>query len=265
LEQLRARGFETADVSGRNALAVSLVGCLADPDPELRDAIAFEALSHFMRHRQLSNETMLTLERELEPKLSLEDKEGFQQPFAALALSEVARADRVEPYMTPSMRAGLLTAGISYFSQVRDYRGFNEREGWRHGVAHGADLLLQLSLNPAFGRREIDSILAALSLQIAPSGHFYIYGEPERLVRPVTAIAGRGLLTEAEWTDWLTRVSAPTPMPNWEAAFSSQFGLAKRHDVGAFINQIYIAARTTSDKNVTMLLAGAEKALSALR
>jgi hypothetical protein len=265
LEQLRAREFEVADVAARNALALSLAGCLADPDPELRDAIAFEALSHFMRHRQLNNETMLALETELEPKLSVHDTNGFQQPFAALALSEVARADRLEPYMTPAIRAGLLAAGISYFTHVRDYRGFDEREGWRHGVAHGADLLLQLSLNPAFGRPEIDRILEALSSQIAPSGHFYIYGEPERLVRPVTAIAGRGLLTEAEWTDWLTRVSAPTPLPSWEAAFSSQVGLAKRHDVGAFVGQVYIGARTSSDKNVAMLLAGAEKVLLTLR
>ena len=27
------------------------------------------------------------------------------------------------------------------------HHGYDEREGWRHGVAHGADLLLQLSMD----------------------------------------------------------------------------------------------------------------------
>lgn len=60
------------------------------------DAIAFEALSHFMRERQLNESTMTTLEQDLVRKLGVQDRGGFQQPFAALALSEIARADLVD-------------------------------------------------------------------------------------------------------------------------------------------------------------------------
>jgi hypothetical protein len=262
--KLRANEFEVADDAARNSLAISLVGCLENPDPELRDAIAFEALSHFLRADQLSDPTKLVLERLLAPSLLGNDPSGFTRPFAALALSEVARADRIRPYMSGDMRFGLLTAALGYFRSVHDYRGYDEREGWRHGVAHGADLLLQLSLNPAFGRPETDRILAALETQIAPQGHFYVYGEPERMARVVIAIAGRGAMSEADWSAWLTRVVTPAPLPDWAAAFSSQEGLARVHNLTAFVSRLYIVAKPSSDEKVARLGPSAEKALRSL-
>jgi len=264
LSALKTRQFEIGDDVRRNALAIALTNCLSVPDPELRDAIAFEALSHFLRAGQLSDATKLMLERRLRPSLTDDDARGFARPFAALALSEVARADRIKPYMSRQMRTDLLAAALAYFRGVHDYRGFDTREGWRHGVAHGADLLLQLSLNPAIGRAELQQILAALATQIAPEGHFYVYGEPERLARVVTAIAGRGLIDQTEWNEWFARVAAPAPWTEWSQAYSSQEGLARVHNLTAFVSRVFIAARLSGDEKVGVLVPGAEKALRSL-
>ena len=83
LEALKARHYEVADEPQRNALALSLAGCLSSPDPELRDAVAFEALSHMMRQRQLRADTMVRLEQELEPRLRQKDASGFIRPQRA--------------------------------------------------------------------------------------------------------------------------------------------------------------------------------------
>lgn len=83
---------------------------------------------------------------------------------------------------------------------MRDYRGFDDRQGWRHGVAHGADLLMQLSLNPAFGKPELTRIRDAVAAQVMPAGHAYVFGEGERMAAPIVYIARRGVFTEAEWT-----------------------------------------------------------------
>jgi len=50
---LKAREFNIRDDAERQAFALALVPCLADTDPTLRDGIAFEALSTFMRAKQL--------------------------------------------------------------------------------------------------------------------------------------------------------------------------------------------------------------------
>ncbi|HYD87840.1 MAG TPA: DUF2785 domain-containing protein [Vitreimonas sp.] len=260
LDALKAADWALANDRARNRLALALADCLGNPDPTLRDGIAFEALAHWLRARQLSRETMLALADALEPRLSASDEAGFERPFAALVLSEVARADRIEAYMTPERRTRLLDSALAYFAGVTDYRGFDEREGWRHGVAHGADLLLQLALNPAFGQPELDRIREALALQIAPSGHFYSYGESERIVRPLIFIAQRGVFSADDWRDWLVR----NTHVDADGAFSSQAGLARRHNMMAFLSVLYMQANLSQNEADNALLPGAEAALRAL-
>lgn len=259
LDALKAAEWQLADDARRNALARALSACLSDPDPTLRDGIAFEAYAHWLRGRRLSNETMLWLADDLQPRLNRFDQNGFGPPFAALVLSEVARADRIEAYMTPERRARLLDAAITYFVSVIDYRGFDEREGWRHGVAHGADLLLQLALNSAVGQQDLRRIRDALALQIAPAGHAYRYGESERIARPIIFIAQRGVFSAEDWSAWLTSHTAVGA-----DAFTSQAGLARRHNVMVFLSVLYMQADLSEDQADNALLPGAEAALRAM-
>jgi len=259
LDALKAAEWRLDDEARRNALARELTACLSHPDPTLRDGIAFEALQHWLRARQLSNETMLWLADDLEPRLTALDEAGFERPFAALVLSEVARADRIEAYMTSERRARLLDAAIAYFISVRDYRGFDERQGWRHGVAHGADLLLQLALNPAVGQPELARIRDALATQLAPDGHFYTYGESERIARPIIFIAQRGVFSADDWRAWLVRNTVVGA-----DAFTSQAGLARRHNMMMFLSTLYMQASLSQNEADNALLPGAEAALRAL-
>lgn len=259
LDALKAAQWQLADDAERSHLALALTGCVADPDPAVRDGIAFEAYAHWLRGRQLTRETMLALADDLQARLAAPEGAGFERPFAALVLSEVARADRVEPYLSADRRASLLAASLAYFSNVRDYRGFDEREGWRHGVAHGSDVLMQLALNAALGKSELERIRDAIATQVAPNGHFYIYGESERLARPIIFMSQRGLISEAEWTQWFAQF-IPAEDAN---LFGSQAGLAQRHNVGAFLNAIYVNARASQSTADDVLLPGVEAALRA--
>ena len=62
----------------------------------------------------------------------------------------------------------------------------------------------------ADGRADLERILAAVESQIAPEGHFYIYGESERLAAPVLPPIGRLILPDeiaarraiATWGRW---------------------------------------------------------------
>src|SRR5262249_49174641 len=161
------------------AFALALTDCLADPNPVLRDDLAYKAYFALLRNRQLTDATMLALADNLQARLSAPEGDGFERPFAALILSEVARADRVPPSLTAERREQLLAASSAWFTAIRDSRGFDEQYGWRHSVAHGADLMLQLSLNPTFGKGELTRIRDAVASQISPADHFYIYGESQ--------------------------------------------------------------------------------------
>ena len=247
---LKQSKFEVASEDERNGLALRLLGCLDDPDPAIRDGVVFEALSTWLRGKALSPATISALQASLSATLGgAKDAGGFRLPFAALVLSEVARADRIEPVFTEAVRGDLVELAASSLSRVDDYRGFDPVGGWRHGVAHGSDLVLQLALNPRVGAAGLRRLMEATATQIAPHGAvFYTFGEPERLARAVVFAYRRALLDPAFWNAWFEGLSSPKPLADWGAAFLSVDGLAKRHNTLAFLHALSFAGRSGGDE-----------------
>jgi hypothetical protein len=265
---LRNAKWAVDNVARREALALGLVDCLADPDPALRDEVGFEALQHWMRAGQLSPAIVKRigdqLLRRVMPATVAADARGVVAPFAALTLAEVARVDRLTPLYGAAERDAFVIAAASYLAGVRDYRGFDAKDGWRHGVAHGADWAMQLSLNTALDKAQLDRLLAAIAVQVLPPGeHSYIYGEGQRLMAPVFYIAKRGLHDSAFWTSWLSRIVS-TATPGEGRAFTAA-SLARMHNAREFIWPLYASVQETPDATQReRLLPGLKAAVRAL-
>lgn len=257
LAALRGAGFEVAETQ-REALAFGLLACLGDPDPVLRDGIAYEALMHWLRADAFAPPVLRRLRDDLQAMLAQEDPDGFRAPFAALVLSEVARTDRIRPWMTPAERSAMVAAAAAWTSGVHDYRGFDPQAGWRHGVAHGADWLMQLALNPAVDASDADAILEAVASQVvAAGGHAYVFGEPERLARPLLVLGGRGLLTPERLEARLSALQAAlAPARHGDAAW-----LAGRHDLLAFLRVLYVETAASENPALARLHPVVAKAL----
>ena len=263
LQALKASGFAMADSARRHALVEELVACLGDPDPELRDGVAFEALSKWMRDDAFDAAQLGALRDRLYALLEGAEGEGYARPFAALVLSEVARTDRIKPWMSAAERAAMVEKAAAYVAGVRDYRGYDDVQGWRHGVAHGADWLMQLALHPALDRAQADRILAAVAAQAVPvSGHAYVFGEPERLARPVLFVAQRGLHSDAEWAAWF---AALVPrIGDAEQAYRDRAWLARKHDLSGLLHSLYLQADNSQDPGIRALQPGVLAAIKAI-
>lgn len=259
LQGLKAGAFAMPDAAARRALALALLPCLGDPDPGLRDGIAYEALTAWLRAGDFDAATLRAFRERLYAMLDGEDAGGFRKPFAALVLSEIARTDRVAVWMAPEERTAMVERAAGFVEGVRDYRGYDAREGWRHGVAHGADWLMQLAMNPALERPQLDRILAAVASQaVPPAPHAYVFGEPDRLARPLLFVARRGLHTEAEWRDWFAALRRRTG----EREPDTAGWLARRHDLMAFASAVYIATDDEPDAGLRRLQPAAAAALT---
>lgn len=261
LETLRAADFQIANARARERFAHDLIDCLASPDPFLRDQIGYEGLAHLLRSAALPVNVRDQLTNEALALLQGPEGDGFARSFAALALSELVRADRINGYYTDGMRAEVLARAAAYMASIRDYRGYDENDGWRHGVAHAADLLMQIALDPNFNEAgDMAAVRDAVATQVAPEGHFYIYGEPERLARPILFVAARGAFTEEEWSAWFAQFA---PRED-EDLFATQAGLARRHNLTAFLQALWINAKLSQSTADDVLLAGAEATLRAI-
>lgn len=265
LDALKRDGFKVPDTFQRHELALALTGCLGDAKPEVRDGIAFEALSAWMRGGQLDLTTLQALRGGLLKRMARPDVEGFSSAFAALVLSEVARTDRLRAWMSTEERDELVRAGALYLARVRDYRAFDDTEGFRHAVAHAADLILQLALNPLTTKAQLDHMMLAIAVQVAPeAGVAYWAGEPDRLARPIVFIAQRKLHTDEEWQGFFAEATNPKPLASWKVAFASELGIKKRHNVRAFLLSVYASATSSDDPGIRQLIGPVTAALKAV-
>lgn len=250
LKAYAARYFPKADTGAIDALLV----CLGDPDSAVRDGFAFTLWSEGLRGKHAALALMRHANMRLQAMIAApDDAPSFRRPFAALALAEVARADRIEPYLTESELHELAEAGAAYLRGVRDYRGFVAGEGWRHGVAHGADLMLQLALNSRLSRTDADLLLGAIAAQVAPAGPvYYIHGEPARLAGPILYLAKRADIDDAALATWFQSLR-PDASPRWKDAYASDAGLAAVHNSTAFAFAIYVSASESQDPQIRRL------------
>ena len=242
----------------------ALVNCLASPDPELRDQFAYTGLADLLRNQRPAVEKLEFLSGQLEQLLQQPDPVGVAHPFAILVLAEIARTDRIEAWMRPAQRQALVDTASGYLENVSDYRGFDPKVGWRHGVAHGADLAMQLSLNPEIDRAQQLQLMESIARQVAP-GHAYRFGEPERLARPVLFIARRDEVEQPDWQAWFEALADPAPLSGWDAVWQDADGLARRHNLRAFALEIYLNATLSEQPGIQALEPLAVELLRALR
>jgi len=236
---LKENQWQIENAEQRQQSALKLLDCLANPDPQLRDEIAFEALSFWMRNELLTIDTVQQIRHQLLSQISApqaQNDSGFLQPFAALVLAEVARVDRRKAFMNQVQREEMVTKAAHYLRNIRDYRGYDEKQGWRHGLAHAADWMMQLSLNPALKKSQHNVMLEALAAQIRNDQHFYHYGEGERLMMPVFYLGLRSELTVEEWDNWF----ASLLLTSLDLKKTTQASLARKHNLTAFLSALYL-------------------------
>lgn len=261
---VQTAGQEASGRRERDDLVPKLAACLAHPDPAVRDVLAYTSLAAWLRADAVSPAVRAGLMQTLLPALAAEppDPAGFHAPFAALVLAEVARTDRVAAWLSVEERESLVSAATDYLSGVRDYRGFTDGEGWRHGVAHGADFVMQLVLNPALDVAARRRLLDAVASQVAPVGAPpYVHTESERLARPVLLALGLGAFDEDSWKTWLEGAASPAPMPAWSEAWKDEAGLARRHNLRGFLLALH--AGISGQESLAAYLPAVEEALRA--
>ena len=244
-----------------------LAACLGDSDPAIRDELAYLTLADILRNQTPDKISLLALQVYLSAIVQADDLSlnDFAPPFAILVLSEVARTDRIEPWMSPKDRTELITLGTNYLADLTDYRGFSDEEGWRHGVAHTADLFMQFSLNDAITKSDAERILDAIAGKVAPTdAPAYVYGEPDRLARPILFLARSGLVSEEQWTAFFKALKPDESDPRWQAPYMSEAGLAAIHNTKAFAMVLYVNASVSEGPALAPLLDGSLQLLSAL-
>ena len=187
----------------------------------------------------------------------------LHQQIGAVGHAVTPSADRIDPFLTPAERSDLLEQAANYLSTLTDRRGFDAVGGWRHGVAHGADLLMQLSLNSELDAKQQQRILQAVATQVLADGkQAYVFGEGQRLARPALFAALRSDIDSAGWAAWLTTTLAPLGPPGTPIDAAR---LVRFHNAREFLWPLYFSIAELKDEAARQrLLPAVAQALKSL-
>ncbi|MER7754166.1 DUF2785 domain-containing protein [Kitasatospora sp. NPDC097643] len=207
------KGVEDADYAvptdrPMEELVCELSRALADPDPAIRDGTPYGVLATWIERGVIEEPRRLALGDEMADRFT--DPRIEARTFAPLVLAMlVGKGD---------FRPGWVDALERWYPAEQDLRGHDEKLGWLHAVAHGADLLGSFGRHPQVApARMLDLAAARLT---APTDHVWEQLEDDRLARAVALVLTRTDLSESEATDWLDPIAArfgadriATPVP----------------------------------------------------
>lgn len=208
-----------------------LTTLLGDPDPELRDDLAFSLLVQWLyrdRLVEVADRRRLLAEWQASLRGGIDrpgDDRVLRRSFTALALSLLAALDVDEPWLADAEFDALFAAAIAYLADERDVRGFEPQRGWLHSVAHTADLLKFLARNPRLDGPQQRALWTAVADKLQRTDVPLVHGEDERLARALLALLGRADLDLA-----MARAGIAALWPAPADAAPSLVALAQQHN-----------------------------------
>ena len=142
-----AKRYEVPEGEKAFGFAKELSGYLKSSDAELRDDLAYSILAEWILHKAVfSKDELLALEEEWRENLKTRIGESgtdsiFLRSFSALCLAAIAERELKSQFLGEERYHKLLAAALEYLKDEKDLRGFDEKKGWIHAMAHAADLI----------------------------------------------------------------------------------------------------------------------------
>ena len=209
---LRAQHFKLPQDEAVMPLALEATHLLGSPDPELRDAIGYEALETWVyRDRSLRDAELERLRKTLMVNarwgLGSGDGDGlFLRSFSTLVLSVFAAADLKQPFLDQSRFDAMVDLALEQLARERDLRGYIPGKGWGHATAHCADLLKFLGRSPRLQTAQQARIVSGIAERVRSAGTVFVWGEDARLALALAALARRPDLDPAPFEQWFARL-----------------------------------------------------------
>jgi Protein of unknown function (DUF2785) len=237
----RPLGDQTAD----------LVELLGDPDPELRDELAYSILSTWIA-RGVYDDLLVSLgdsvARGMFVGLGSDGQPTiFRRSFAALVVAACINRDEAARLTSRDVFLRWSDLGLSWFLAERDLRGRIPGQGWAHAGAHGADLLQAIAASHHTGQDEARVVLDVISERLrTPTQYVLVDNEVDRLALAALTVVYRNLVAGDPLDAWVSSLSAglEPPDPGSPGLSGSGRGAdwpsASAHNISGFIRAMYV-------------------------
>lgn len=214
LQQGLRKGDRTPPPEHRlSDLTADLTRMLGDPDPYVRDGIAYPFLATWTEHG-VYDDLLAGLGDGMCAGLEVGIGEQgtdtvFRRSFSALVLAECIDRDTRVRRQPPTRIMQWGDRLAAWYVRERDLRGFVPGKGWAHAAANGADALGALARSPYFGATELTVLLDVVADRVLdPETPALLHGEPDRIAHAVMEILRRDRVPLSVVEPWVRRLES---------------------------------------------------------
>lgn len=196
-----------------------MLAFIGDLDPELRDDLIYSTMANWIAYKgYLSNDEMLSLletiigrDYLLKGLNSQDETLVFTRTFSALILPPILYVHLEKPFLNDKVLLKLHEALLKYMISEWDLRGYDQTNGWAHGMAHASDAVNMLIQTNIADESLIMSYFNVFKDRMIEGQSVYSANEDERMITCVQTAIENGYVPEDVLMSWFeTFVDAMT-------------------------------------------------------
>lgn len=192
---------------------------IGHPDPTIRDELVYASFCHIFLDGLITREqaqSLLQFFQETNP-LSLESstlKRSFTCLLYCLLLSVDNDSESIyHAFLNKEDRELLFQQALDYLTIEDDWSGFDEKLGWIHTAAHGADFLLAASCHEQFSNEKSKEVWQAILTCLTKQSKVFSAGEEIRLAQIPVYLLLNEKVSSQELTEWISKLDFPNQEP----------------------------------------------------
>ncbi|HEL1673402.1 TPA: DUF2785 domain-containing protein [Streptococcus suis] len=202
-----------------NAELAWLLENIGHPDPAIRDELVYASFCHIFLESLITREqaqSLLQFSQETNP-LSLESstlKRSFTCLLYCLLLSVDNDRDSVYfAFLSTDDRELLFQQALDYLAIENNWSGYDEKLGWIHTAAHGADFLLAASCHEQFSAEKSKAVWQSIVTCLTRQNKVFSAGEEIRLAQIPVYLLLNEKVSSQELTGWISELDFPNQEP----------------------------------------------------
>ncbi|WP_205856775.1 DUF2785 domain-containing protein [Phytoactinopolyspora endophytica] len=210
-ERVVAEGYRVPQGEALDELTTELVAMLGEPDPHVRDGIAYSVLHTWISegvYDHLLSGLGDGLAYGLRESGGDDEETVLRRSYSALTLGAVVARDNLIYSLSPTVVLTWADYAVAWFLGEEDLRGWEPDVGWVHAITHGADLIATLTASRHLGTDELTVLLDVIAERLLkPTEQRFSGMEDERLAFATMSLLHRDLVPTETVEAWLERLA----------------------------------------------------------
>ena len=191
---------------------------IGNPNPDIRDDLVFSLFGQVIFEQLMTKEQLrwliekINVTNPLEYRIEESGSATAYRSFSALVMGMILQVDgdKTSGYdscLTTSERTSWMQKGVHYLKREKDRTGYDEKLGWVHAFAHGADLLGTIISHPTCTKEYVVEVLEVISDIFQKSKQPFIDEEEKRLGLAIFFGIESGNLSQKLLCEWIKKQS----------------------------------------------------------